>query len=108
LGSHFSQQHVVGSAIVDNRGCSCSCAAPKCPADGFVTGYASNDCSGNTAITIDAGTVCKIGVNIHNAASFIYHPSHGAFDGKCSAVDAGPSGAATIDSSGATTYCCIP
>ena len=98
----------MGSAIDDSRGCSCSCVNPTCPTDGFVTGYASNDCSGTAAITIDAGTACKIGVNIHNATSFIYHPSHGTFSGACSAVDAGPSGDVTIDPTGATTYCCIP
>ena len=60
------------------------------------------------ALTIDAGTACKIGTNIHGAEAFIYHPSHGTFKGTCTSVDAGPSGGVTIDSTGATTYCCVP
>jgi hypothetical protein len=107
---HFSDLHVVGSSIADTRGCGCSCANPTCPTDGYVTGYASSDCSGAVAVTLDAGTGCKFGgVNIHNAATFIYHPSHGTFTGMCPLVDAGqPSGGVSVDPTGATTYCCIP
>ena len=106
--NHFSDQHVVGATIDDGRGCSCACVSPTCPTDGFVTGYTSNNCGGTAAITIDAGTPCKNFGNANNAASFIYHPSHGTFTGACAAVDAGPSGGVTIDATGATTYCCIP
>jgi hypothetical protein len=106
---HFSDQHVVGSAIADDRGCSCGCINPTCPTDGFVTGFAANDCSGSVAVTFDAGAPCKIPApNIHSSTAFVYHPSHGSFNGTCTAVDAGPSGGVTVDSSGATTYCCIP
>jgi hypothetical protein len=105
---HFSDQHVVGASLDDGRGCSCECVNPSCPADGYITGYASSDCSGTAAFTFDAGTACKVGVNVHGSTSFIYHPSHGTFNGMCAAVDAGPSGAVAVDATGATTYCCIP
>jgi hypothetical protein len=105
---HFSQLHVVGSSIADDRGCGCSCVNPTCPTDGYVAGYTSNNCSGNAAITIDAGTPCKAFGNANNSNSFLYRPSHGSFSGTCSAVDAGPSGGVSIDPAGATTYCCNP
>jgi hypothetical protein len=106
---HFSDQHLVGSAIADDRGCSCGCVNPTCPSDGYVTGYASSSCGGAAAVTFDAGAPCVLfGANIHNSTAFVYHPSHGTFKGTCSTADAGPSGGVTIDSTGATTYCCIP
>jgi hypothetical protein len=106
---HFSDQHLVGSAIADDRGCSCGCVNPTCPSDGFVTGYASSSCGGTVAVTFDAGAPCVLfGANIHNSTAFVYHPSHGTFKGTCTTADAGPSGGVAIDSTGATTYCCIP
>ena len=104
----YTEMHVVGSSIADSRGCSCGCVNPTCPADGYITGYTSGSCSGNPAITIDAGTPCKAFGNVNFSTAFIYHPSHGTFTGTCAAVDAGPSGNVTIDATGATTFCCIP
>jgi hypothetical protein len=105
---HFSDKHVVGSTISDSRGCSCGCVNPSCPTDGYITGYTSGSCSGNAAITFDAGAPCKIFGNANNSTAFIYHPSHGTFKGTCTTADAGPAGTVAIDPSGATTYCCIP
>ena len=105
---HFSDQHLVGTAIADSRGCSCACVSPSCPSDGYITGYTSGTCNGTAAITFDAGTPCRIFGNANNSNAFIYHPSRGTFNGACAAVDAGPSGGVQVDGTNATTYCCIP
>ena len=104
----YSAQHVVGASIADTRGCSCGCVNPSCPADGYVTGYTSNNCSGTAATTFNASTACAIGTDIHNSTAFMYHPWHSAFKGACTTVDAGPSGGVTVAAASATTYCCIP
>ena len=104
----YSSQHVVGTSIADTRACSCGCVNPSCPTDGYVTGYTSNTCSGNAATTFDASTPCVDFANANGSTAFIYHPSHGTFEGLCTTVDAGPSGSVAIAAAGATTYCCIP
>jgi hypothetical protein len=104
----YSELHVVGSSLTDSRGCSCGCVNPTCPTDGYITGYTSSTCAGNPAITFDAGTPCKALGNVKNSTAFIYHASHSAFSGACTAVDAGPSGNVSVAATGATTYCCIP
>jgi hypothetical protein len=104
----YSELHIVGSSVADSRGCSCGCVDPTCPTDGYITGYTSSNCSGNPAITFDAGTPCKSFGNVNGSTAFIYHPSHNPFSGACTTVDAGPSGGVAVDSASATTYCCIP
>lgn len=103
-GVAFTAQYVVG-AVDDNRGCGCFCGAPNCPADGYVNGYASKDCSGAVGVTIDAGAKCKAALS---ESSFMYHASRSGSLGSCDVDDAGPTGSVTIDGGTATTFCCIP
>jgi hypothetical protein len=104
-GVAFTAQYVVGG-IDDGRGCGCSCGPPSCPTDWYVNAYASSDCSGAVALTLDAGSKCKGGGLSDN--SYFYHPSRSGSLGSCEVDDAGPTGSVTIDAGTATTFCCIP
>ncbi len=106
----YSMRVVAGDAFVDSRGCgACGCATPACPADGYVEGYTSLNCSGTPAATLDASTPCVLGQNANGSASFKYIPSHSAWAGTCAVSAAGgPDGGVSLDDSTATTFCCMP
>jgi hypothetical protein len=105
-GVAFTTQFVVGP-IADDRGCSCSCGLPSCPADGYVQGYANTGCTGTVDTTISADAACQT-FGGPSSKSFKFFPSHGAWAGACEPDDAGPAGSVTIDAGAATTFCCIP
>lgn len=105
----YTVQHVVSTGLTDDRACSsCSCAAPACPSDGFVQGYTSLNCTGSVAVTFDAGTPCTLGDNANLSVSFMYTPSHSAWNGTCAASGGVPTGGVTLAAQDATTYCCLP
>jgi hypothetical protein len=105
----YSMAIVVADAVVDTRACgSCSCAAPSCPADGYVQGYTSLNCTGAVAATFDASTPCTFGNNPNASVSFMYTPSHASWAGTCGPAGGGSQGSVTLDGTTTTTYCCIP
>jgi hypothetical protein len=107
-GLAFSDLHVLGGSLNDGRGCSCFCADPTCPSDGYVAGYRSTDCTGDAATTFNANAACTAFGNANMSQSFIYHPSRGTWTGACAVADAGPSGSVTVDPASAVTLCCVP
>ena len=105
----FTAQVVVADGVVDTRGCgACACAAPGCPADGYVEGYTTANCSGSPATTFDASAPCVLGDNANLSVSFKYFPSHSPWAGTCAPSGGGPTGGVALDSASATTFCCIP
>jgi hypothetical protein len=107
--SGYSDVHVVSTGVTDGRGCSaCACAAPGCPADGYVTGYTSPNCTGTAATTFGADSGCMLGDNANLSVSFVYSPTHGTWNGTCAPSGGAPTGAVTLDTASATTFCCVP
>ena len=106
-GVAFTAQFVVGPAS-DDRGCTCSCGLPSCPADGYVQGYENTGCTGTVETTINANTACTLFGGTNSSKSFKFFPSHGTWTGACEPDDSGPTGSVGIDAGAATTFCCIP
>ncbi|MGO9834658.1 MAG: hypothetical protein ACLP1X_10605 [Polyangiaceae bacterium] len=104
----YSQRTVASDAIVDTRGCACACAPPACPAEGYVQGFASLNCTGPVATTFDASTACALGDNANDSISFKYFPSHSTWSGTCAVSASGPDGGVALDNGHATTFCCVP
>jgi len=105
---NYSQRFVASASIVDTRGCTCGCATPACPADGYIEGFTSINCSGPVAATFNASTACMPLDTANGSVSFKYVPSHGAWTGTCAVSGAGPAGGVSVDQSHATTFCCVP
>jgi hypothetical protein len=108
--SAYPEVHVVSTGTTDSRGCAaCGCAPPGCPTDGYVSGYASPNCTGNVAFTFAADAGCVVQINpAMGSVSFVYNPSHSAWNGTCAPTGGGPTGAVAVDPANATTYCCVP
>lgn len=106
--SAYPATYVVSTGLSDSRGCSaCSCAAPACPGDGYVQGFTSPNCTGSPAATFDADAGCVLTDNANGSLSFIYHPSHSAWNGSCAPSGGAPTGGVTLDTTSATTFCCM-
>jgi hypothetical protein len=107
--SAYSDVHVVSTGVTDGRGCTaCTCAAPACPADGYVQGYTLPGCLGSVATTFAADAGCVLGDNAAGSVSFVYTPSHAPWNGACAPLGGAPTGSVALDTANATTYCCMP
>ena len=104
----YSQRLLASDSIDDTRGCTCACAPPACPTDGYVEGFTSINCIGPPATTFAADAGCAIGHNPNGSISFQYFPSHGTWTGTCAISAAGPDGGVSLDEPHATTFCCVP
>jgi hypothetical protein len=104
----YSQRFVASDSIDDTRGCTCACAPPACPTDGYVQGYTSINCTGTPATTFAADAGCAIGHNTNGSISFEYFPSHGTWNGTCAVSASGPDGGVSLDDAHAMTFCCVP
>jgi len=103
-GIVFTEQHLVGSSILDTRGCGCSCGAAQCPSDGVVEGYSTTGCTGTSTVALTPGSKCDVGFSAPSHFKFVQSRSDAG--GSCEVDDGGPAGGVSVDT--ATTLCCIP
>jgi hypothetical protein len=106
--SAYPVTYVVSTAVTDNRGCAACTCAVACPGDGYVQGFTSPNCTGTPAATFAADAGCTLGDNGGGSVSFQYTPSHSAWNGSCAPQGGAPTGAATLNTGSATTFCCMP
>ena len=104
----YTASHVVSTGVTDGRGCSaCSCGSGVCPPDGFVQGFPLG-CLGVPLTTFAADAGCVLGDNAAGSLAFIYSPSRSGLSPSCPPQGGAPTGGVSLDTAGATTYCCLP